>query len=594
MPERAQSKVLRCAIYTRKSSEEGLEQDFNSLQAQREACEAYVASQKHEGWKVLKAAYDDGAYSGGTMERPALKRLLTDIAAGRIDVVVVYKVDRLTRALADFAKIVETFDQNGVSFVSVTQQFNTTTSMGRLTLNVLLSFAQFEREVTGERIRDKIAASKKKGLWMGGFVPIGYRASGRTLVIYDDEAKVVRKVFGLYLRLGSVLKLEAELLRLGIQRPPSRTMTSKRLYGARPFMRGELYKLLANRIYVGEIHHHGLTYEGQHPAIIDRALWAKVRDTLAANAHERHIGRGDTGNSLLKGLLFAANGNRLTPTHTVKNGRRYRYYVLLHSTGAVDENSRGGGKPRFATLRIPAPEIEATLISQLSNRLANPHWLLKHIAEDQRISDRKAIIAKGRNTVARLKELSGAELRSLILELIRRITVTDRGLCIEIRHSHLTNMSKTSGPSSADDHRPQRGGTLQIHVPIVLGRRGQETKLIVDAPDESQNPRKADGVLVKLIANARRWWDDLNTGRYSTIRSLAKAYGKDERYVARVMPLAFLASPIIEDIVAGQQPIELTAQRLITFSDLPHSWAAQVAALRQRVAAVTSGRERDR
>jgi DNA invertase Pin-like site-specific DNA recombinase len=281
-------KELRCAIYTRKSSEEGLEQDFNSLHAQREACEAYIQSQKHEGWTLLSAAYDDGGYSGGSMERPGLQRLLADIQAKRVDVVVVYKVDRLTRSLTDFARIVEVFDASGVSFVSVTQAFNTTSSMDRLTLNVLLSFAQFEREVTGERIRDKIAASKKKGLWMGGFVPFGYRSKERTLVINEDEAAAVRLIFTRYLELGTVQKREAELARLNL-RTRAFMSAGDKPWGNRPFSRGHLYKILGNPIYAGKIAHKDKLYDGQHPAIILRNTWDAVQARLASNAHERKV-----------------------------------------------------------------------------------------------------------------------------------------------------------------------------------------------------------------------------------------------------------------------------------------------------------------
>jgi DNA invertase Pin-like site-specific DNA recombinase len=270
---------LRCAIYTRKSSEEGLEQDFNSLHAQREACEAYVKSQKHEGWMALPTVYDDGGFSGGSMERPALRQLLDDIRGKRVDVVVVYKVDRLTRSLADFAKIVEVFDASGVSFVSVTQAFNTTSSMGHLTLNVLLSFAQFEREVTGERIRDKIAASKKKGMWMGGFVPFGYRAHERTLVIENDEAETIQVIFERYLQLGSVAKLELELRRRKLQ-TRAFTSASNKAWGNRPFSRGHLYKILSNPVYAGKIAHKGEVYAGLHQAIIDQSTWDAVQTQL--------------------------------------------------------------------------------------------------------------------------------------------------------------------------------------------------------------------------------------------------------------------------------------------------------------------------
>src|SRR6202030_3364328 len=312
--------------YTRKSSEEGLEQAFNSLDAEREACAAFILSQKHEGWTVLPTLYDDGGFSGGTMERPALKRLIADIEAGQIDVVVVYKVDRLTRALSDFAKLVEVFDRRGVSFVSVTQQFNTTTSMGRLTLNVLLSFAQFEREVTGERIRDKIAASKKKGMWMGGMPPLGYRANDHKLIVVQSEAATVRHISRRYAALGSVRLLQQELEAHRI-RSKRWTSTAGRRWGGKPIVRGALYRMLQNRIYRGEIVHKDQHYPGEHMPIVDEALWDEAQVKLAANAVEHHNGEKMKNASLLAGLLFDRQGHRITPPHAIKNGARYRYYV---------------------------------------------------------------------------------------------------------------------------------------------------------------------------------------------------------------------------------------------------------------------------
>src|SRR5246500_4721179 len=323
----------RCAIYTRKSSEEGLEQEFNSLQAQSEACEAYIRSQRHEGWILARTRYDDGGFSGGNMERPALQRLLADMGEGRIDTIVVYKVDRLTRSLADFARLVEIFDAQGVSFVSVTQQFNTTSSMGRLTLNVLLSFAQFEGEVTGERIRDKIAASKKKGMWMGGNVPLGYDANERTLVINPAEAETVRRIFALYHDLGRVRRVKEEADHLGL-RTKCITAVNGTERGGKPFSRGHIYGLLSNPIYTGRIAHKGQLYPGQHPALIDDETWAAVRDQLAANAHDHRRKTHATEPSLLAGLLTDAHGERLIPSHAVKKGRRYRYYV---STALITE-----------------------------------------------------------------------------------------------------------------------------------------------------------------------------------------------------------------------------------------------------------------
>ncbi len=316
------NKQTRCAIYTRKSSEEGLEQDFNSLDAQREACEAYIKSQQHEGWVLVEAPYDDGGFSGGNMNRPALVRLFSDIKAGAIDIIVVYKVDRLSRSLGDFSKMVDTFDEHEVSFASITQQFNTSTSMGRLTLNVLLSFAQFEREVTGERIRDKIAASKKKGLWMGGNLPLGYDAVDRSLVANPAEAELVQHLYLRYLELESVKLLKEELDNRGICSKPSNRYPS-----GRPFSRGGLYTLLKNPVYIGKIKHKDKIYPGVHDAILDLELWQQVQSTLSKNRHHQYLRTSAKTPSLLAGLLYDEQGNQFSPTHTRKKSRRYRYYV---------------------------------------------------------------------------------------------------------------------------------------------------------------------------------------------------------------------------------------------------------------------------
>ena len=348
---RADLRHKRCAIYTRKSSEEGLEQEFNSLAAQREACEAYIRSQQHEGWALAKTRYDDGWFSGGSMERPALQQLLTDIRTGRIDIVVVYKVDRLTRSLADFARLVEIFDKEGVSFVSVTQQFNTTSSMGRLTLNVLLSFAQFEREVTGERIRDKIAASKQKGLWMGGNVPLGYDASGRTLVINPAEAETVRQIFALYRELGRVRRVKEAADQLGLKTKRGTTANGSER-GGKPLSRGHIYRLLSNPIYTGQIAHKGQLYPGQHPALIDAEAWTAVRDQLAAKARRHRSQVGAAEPSLLAGMLTDGHGNRFIPSHAVKNGRRYRYYVSAAPITKTEDRAQFSVSP-LMRLKVP-------------------------------------------------------------------------------------------------------------------------------------------------------------------------------------------------------------------------------------------------
>ena len=343
--------VIRCAIYTRKSSEDGLEQEFNSLDAQREACEAYIKSQKSAGWAALPDMYDDGGISGGTMERPALQRLLAEIGAGRVDTVVVYKVDRLTRSLNDFAKIVDAFDAKGVSFVSVTQQFNTTTSMGRLTLNMLLSFAQFEREVTGERIRDKIAASKQKGMWMGGLPPLGYDVQDRKLVVNATEADTVRHIFRRYAELKSVLALKEELDADGIV-SKARLDRFGNAKGGVPIARGALYLMLQNRIYRGEIVHKKNSYPGQHEPIIDEALWNGVQSALSENRVERVTRSTAAAPSLLAGLVYDDSGERMSPTHANKKGTRYRYYVSQSLIKRSRPQATG------SACRVPAAELE--------------------------------------------------------------------------------------------------------------------------------------------------------------------------------------------------------------------------------------------
>ncbi|MGU3539789.1 recombinase family protein [Methylobacterium sp. A54F] len=343
--------TLRCAIYTRVSTEHGLDQEFNSLDNQREAAEAYIKSQAHEGWRLLPACYDDGGFSGGSLERPALQRLLDEVRARRIDVIVVYKVDRLTRALSDFAKLVELFDGHGVSFVSVTQAFNTTTSMGRLTLNVLLSFAQFEREVTGERIRDKIAASKRKGLWMGGVVPLGYRVEDRALHVFEEQAELVRAIFAGYLTHGTVAALKQHLDARGITLPARRD-GAERETGGGPFSRGHLYKLLGNPLYAGQLRHKGQVHAGQQPAIVDEATWQAVQDRLAANHHQHRRSRAGSGH-LLAGRLRDAGGEAMVPSHARKGAVRYRYYVA-RSVGLDDKR-----------VRLPAAPIEAVVVEAL-------------------------------------------------------------------------------------------------------------------------------------------------------------------------------------------------------------------------------------
>jgi site-specific DNA recombinase len=423
----ASSKVvrkLRCAVYTRKSSEEGLEMEFNSLDAQREACEAYIASQKSEAWVELADRYDDGGFSGGTLERPALKRLLADIEDGRIDVVVVYKIDRLSRSLMDFARLVEVFDRGGVTFVSVTQSFNTTTSMGRLTLNILLSFAQFEREVIGERIRDKFAASRKRGMWMGGFVPLGYQVKDRKLLINEPEATTVRMIFKRFAEVGSATALVRTLVAEGV--------TTRR---GKPIDKGFLYHLLNNRVYIGEAVHKGTAYPGEHEAIVGRVLWERVHGILRESPRVRAANTRAQTPALLKGLLFGADGRAMTPTHARKGGRLYRYYVAARLLK--------GDVPPGVVRRVPAAEIESAVVDQLRGLLRAPEVIIG-TWRAARLHDDGITEAEVRDALLNLDpvwdELFPAEQARIIQLLVERVEVGTDGLDIRLRATGLASL----------------------------------------------------------------------------------------------------------------------------------------------------------
>ena len=489
---RADASRKGCAIYTRKSSEEGLEQEFNSLAAQREACEAYIRSQQHEGWILARTRYDDGRFSGGSIERPALQELLADIRAGRLDIVVVYKVDRLTRSLADFARLVEIFDAQGVSFVSVTQQFNTTSSMGRLTLNVLLSFAQFEREVTGERIRDKIAASKKKGMWMGGNVPLGYDASERTLVINPAEAETVRRIFALYLELGCVRRVKDEADRLRL-RTKSSTMANGTERGGKAFSRGHLYTLLSNPIYTGHIAHKGELHPGQQAALIDDESWSIVRDQLAANTNNHRRRTKAAEPSLLAGLLVDTRGERLTPSHALKKGRRYRYYVSAALITDAGTDRQGW--------RLAAREIEEAVIRMLSNALTSPASLVERFGAAGMPSDQ---LRKLLSRTARMAAAPGgppSERAKLVRELVEKIVVDDKILTIKLRRSLLLDGDVPSPASEAASD-----SAVQLTAAVAFKHRGIETRLVLPGLAQQDCSSRCDPALSKAIARGRAWF----------------------------------------------------------------------------------------
>ena len=551
----------RCAIYTRKSSEEGLEQEFNSLAAQCEACEAFIRSQRNEGWVLVRTRYDDGGFSGGNLERPALQHLIADIRAGRIDIVVVYKVDRLTRSLADFARLVELFDAEGVSFVSVTQQFNTTSSMGRLTLNVLLSFAQFEREVTGERIRDKIAASKKKGMWMGGNVPLGYDADERTLVINPAEAETVRRIFALYRELGCVRRVKGEADRLGLRTKCSTTANGTER-GGKPFSRGHLYALLLNPIYTGQIAHKGELFPGQQPALIDDETWSTVRDQLAANTSDHRRKAKAAEPSLLAGLLVDARGERLTPSHAVKKGRRYRYYV---SAALITD----AGTDRAQGWRLAAREIEEAVIRILAAALTSPASLVERFGAAGTSSDQiRKLLGRAARMAAALGGSPG-ERAKLVGELVEKIIVEEKTIIIKLRRGLLLGGDVQSSTSEA-----ARDSAVELTAPVAFTRRGAETKLVLPGLAQQKHSSRCDLALIKAIVRGRTWFEELATGRARSLQELAKRDGTSRRYIRRLVGLAFLSPQLVEAILQGRQPVELTATRL-TELDLPLDWTEQ-------------------
>ena len=551
---------VRCAIYTRKSSEEGLEQSFNSLEAQREACQAFVHSQKHEGWRALANRYDDGGFSGGTMERPGLKQLLTDIRADKVDTVVVYKVDRLTRSLTDFAKIIDIFDSNKVSFVSVTQHFNTTTSMGRLTLNVLLSFAQFEREVTGERIRDKIAASKRKGIWMGGLVPLGYDCVDRQLVINAAEANTVREIFRHYLRLGCVSKLKHFLERKQI-RSKTRTSNTGRTAGGASYSRGALYHLLNNRIYIGETVHRKESYRGQHQPIVPRVLWNKVASRLRENNQAHRNGKSHSTPSLLSGKLFDSNGVRYTPTHSVKNGKRYRYYTSQAVVGKADA--------RPVITRFPAQELERFILLQMHHLLKKPGSCtvgIKDTVSKDAAAERAKDLAKEWPTLEISKQ------HEFVGDILKRVTVGEKAVSIEIDRAKLLVTLAGNDYTPHPHSRRSAHANLKLTASFQVLRRGGELRVILTNGESTFQGKRVPS-LVKAVARARDWYERIVAGEVTTISELGRKSGLTRRYVRRILQCATLSPRIIEALLTGKHRPNLTLKEIQ--GSMPLNWRDQ-------------------
>jgi DNA invertase Pin-like site-specific DNA recombinase len=528
------SKLARCAIYTRKSTEHNLELAFNSLDAQREACEAYIKSQAHEGWRLIPARYDDGAFSGASLERPALQQLLADVRAGKIDIVLVYKVDRLTRSLADFAKLIELFDAHAVSFVSVTQSFNTRSSMGRLTLNVLLSFAQFERELVGERVRDKIAASKRKGIWVGGPVPLGYAAVDKKIVVVAAEAAAVRTIFARYLELGSVRLLAQDLDRRGIRSKPRRLSTGRTIGGGRLGV-GALAHLLKNRFYIGEVVYRGEVHRGEHEPILDSPLFEAVQAKLAAQARARRC-RLRGSSALLSGRLFGDRGNRMSPTHTNKGGARYRYYV---SQAVLQRKPLAAG----AIGRVPAAEIEALISAALRSHLQ----------------------ANG------IDALGGD--RELVERHVERVTLGRKHIQLQLRQ---VGDAAVQTDADEDASRPiceQLHGTVNVTIPWTSTLQAAAKGIIhVPAHNTPITPSRRDALLM-AIAKARNWADALAHGRLGSFAVIAGREGRVERHIRLLVPLAFLSPRIVSALLEGTAPADLTITALARA--LPWSWAEQ-------------------
>jgi len=542
---------IRCAIYTRKSSEEGLDQDFNSLDAQREACAAYIASQKHEGWVLLPNLYDDGGLSGGNMNRPGLQRLLADVDAGLVDQIVVYKIDRLTRSLTDFARLVDRLDLAEASFVSVTQSFNTATSMGRLTLNVLLSFAQFEREVTAERIRDKIAASKKKGMWMGGAVPLGYRPDGRTLQIHDREASIIRQLYELYLEHGSIAAVKDHADRLQLTTRKRITKAGK-TFGGKPFENSHLHAILTNPLYCGKIRHKKQVYDGLHPAIVDQATWDRVQQHLAGRApYQRGMATRATAPSPLMGKLFDETGERLVPSHAKNHGKRYRYYV---SAGLIKRGRAGSGKADMKDgWRLPAAELEASLCEAIVR-------LLKRAGAKGILDGTAAEVALIDQVDRMLAEMPTEKVSTDILLLLERCILQPGQMTMELDVEALAaHFGITPSDISPDIHK-----TI---VPFTRRKRGVEAKLIIGTHgDQGRASSQAtmtskDKILIKNIRAANRWYQATQKGQ--SFAEIADKDGTSTNTIQRVISLAFLAPDIVRDILHGQQPLALTSDWLL-------------------------------
>jgi site-specific DNA recombinase len=550
-------KRLRCAVYTRKSTEDGLEQEFNSLDAQYEACAAYAVSQRHEGWVLNPDRYDDGGFSGGSMERPGLKRLMADVAAGKVDIILLYKIDRLTRSLADFAKIVEVLDKAGASFVSITQSFNTTTSMGRLTLNMLLSFAQFEREVTGERIRDKIAASKRRGMWMGGSVPTGYLVKDRKLIVNEPQAEVVRNIMQRYLEVGSVVELVDDLARGG-NRTEIKTSANGKSSGGVPFSRGMLYRLLSNPVYRGMMMHKGQAHRGEHEAIVSQELWDKVQSALAerTQGHARRMKAKDP--SLLVGLLVDGDGRKMTASHTVKGKVRYRYY-----------NTRPELACDSPAWRVSAHDLERIVTQRLVDLLSDKHELSGAVGK--MVVDAQAtatLFVTADHTAAVLQERSPAARLRVIPKLVERVELRSDQVTIMIDPVRLLDALQVPFANDA------RADPITLRCPATKVWHGPQLRLVIPGANDTISYRYRSPGLVRLMVEVHEARQLVLSDTGETISSIARKTGRCRGRLNELLRLTCLSPDIVRAILEGRQPIGLSNTALLT-TPLPLDWQEQ-------------------
>ncbi len=524
--KKMRKKIIRCAIYTRKSTEEGLEQDFNSLDAQREACEAYIKSQQHEGWVLQDKQYNDGGFSGGNLERPALKELFKDIESGKIDTVIVYKIDRLTRSLMDFSKIVDVFDKQSVTFVSITQQFNTTTSMGRLTLNILLSFAQFEREVTGERIRDKVAASKKKGMWMGGNIPTGYKLENKKLVPDALYTQTINTIFDKYLETGSVLRVKTYL--------DEHTITTR---SGKKFSKGNIAKILKNKVYIGKISHKGAIYDGEHKGIVDVELFNKVQEAFEENKILTKARTKEHNTSYLAGKIFDDRGNRMNPSHSNTKNKRYRYYV---SQAIIQWDKKNVG----SVSKVPASQIEDRVKEEVEKLIKDRTIMQEHIS-DFDVSIQRHILTN---------LLKQVVTRGYVQNILQKVILYSDKIDISIDKAKLLE-------DYVDIDKNHENNTIQIVKNMAMVTTSRGGALVINGTESKSN---VNPFLVKLITKSYYWNKLIDEGIAKNSKDIQKMENlTDNSYILSVLKLRFLSPRITEAILEGRQPIELTVQKLL-------------------------------